>query len=162
MGETIMNETISRSEAATVGMMARSALGLRPIRSASLPEVRGMRVTLLLAATFVMCLGDLWMTLLYATSIGMIESNPIARAVMEHDCPQILAGWKLSTMALSTGILFWARRFKYAELATWVCFLTMAALTLHWLNYSTQVSSFTPELCNLAMSDDPRWVTIGE
>lgn len=135
-------------------------LRLRPLAEATTPAVRGVRVTLLLAATTLMCLADLWMTLLYATSIGMIESNPFARAVMEHNSPQILTGWKLATMVLSNGILFWARRLTYAEVATWFCFLTMVGLSVHWLNYASEVSSFTAELSTLAMSEDPRWVNM--
>ncbi len=133
---------------------------LSSLSQARTPRVRSLRVSLLLAATCLMCLADLWMTLLYATSIGMIESNPIARAVMEHDSPYMLAGWKLATVVLSNGILFWNRRVWYAELATWLCFLTMAALSVHWLNYSNQVSSYTTELSMLAMTEDPRWVTM--
>ena len=63
-------------------------------------------------------------------------------------------------MVLSTGILFWARRLKYAEVATWVCFVVMTCLSVHWLNYSNEVSTFTPEFSALAMSEDPRWVNL--
>jgi hypothetical protein len=38
----------------------------------------------------------------------------------------------------------------------------MACLTVHWLSYATAASRFTPEFAALAMSDDPRWITLDD
>jgi Na+/proline symporter len=133
---------------------------LAPLAEAFTPEGRGARVVILLGATGIMCLGDLAMTLMYITSIGMSESNPIARAVMEHNSPAFVVVWKLATMGLGLGILFWARRTRVAEVATWVCFLVMAALCVHWLGFTGTVSAFSTEYAALAAADDPQWVSM--
>jgi hypothetical protein len=123
-------------------------------------EGRARRVTLLLAATALMCLGDLSLTLTYVTSMGMVESNPIARAVMEGHSPAFVVLWKLATMAVGLGILFWARRTRGAEVATWLCFLVMAGLCVHWLGFTTAISSLPSEYAAMAALDDPRWVSM--
>src|SRR5207253_1891873 len=69
------------------------------------PEGRARRVTILLVATALMCLGDLTLTMTYITSMGMVETNPIARAVMASNSPGFVVVWKLTTMALGLGIL---------------------------------------------------------
>jgi hypothetical protein len=136
-----------------------SWFGLALARSFS-AEGRARRVTILLVATALMCLGDLALTLTYVTSMGMVENNPIARAVMEHNSPGFVVVWKLATMAIGLGILFWARRTKGAEVATWLCFLIMCALCVHWLGFAMAVSNLSPEYAAMAALDDPRWVSM--
>jgi hypothetical protein len=130
------------------------------LEQAFTPEGRGQRVILLLVAIALMCLGDLALTLTYATSMGMAEDNPIARAIMLNNSPAFVVIWKLSTMALGFGILFWARKTKGAEIATWLCFLIMSALCVHWLGFTAAMANLPPEYAATAAIDDPRWVSM--
>ena len=124
------------------------------------PDNRSRRVLFLLAATALMCFGDLALTLTYTTSTGMVETNPIARAVMAHNSPLFVVVWKLATMVVGLGILCWVRKARAAEIAAWVCFLIMVALCLHWLSFATVISGLPPDYAQLASLDDPRWVSM--
>jgi len=131
-----------------------------PVSQAFTPSSRAQRVTILLIATFLMCMADLALTLTFVTSIGMVEANPLARSVMEHGSPLLIVLWKLATVVLGLGILFWARRNKGAEVGTWVCFAAMAALSIHWLSYTGAVSSMDSDYARMACVDDPRFISI--
>ena len=124
------------------------------------PLCRPRRVTILLIATAVMCLGDLALTLTYITSMGMVETNPIARAVMASNSPSFVVLWKLATMVLGLGILFWARRTKGAEVAAWLCYLIMCGLCVHWSGFAEAVSDSPLDYTAIASLDDPRWVNM--
>jgi hypothetical protein len=123
---------------------------------------RARRVTILLIATALLCLGDLALTMTYVTSMGMVESNPIARAVMTDHSPSFVVLWKLASMALGLGILFYARRTKGAEIAAWLCFLVMGALTIHWFCFAATVAHLPFEYVDMASADDPRWVNMAK
>lgn len=123
------------------------------------PERRPKRVMVLLIATLAMSVADLAMTLTYATSVGMMEVNPIARAVMETGSPWMLTVWKLATAGLGLGILFYCRRFRKAEAASWLCCAVMTALTVHWMGFNHRVTDFSEEYAALNQHhDDPHWV----
>jgi hypothetical protein len=132
----------------------------RPVSQAFTPDSRAQRVTILLFATCLMCLADLALTLTFVTSIGMVEANPLARSVMEHGSPSLVVLWKLTTMAVGLGILFWARRSKGAELGTWICFLVMAALSFHWFSFTGEVTQPDSDYAQIASLDDPRFISI--
>ena len=55
----------------------QSLLGwaFRPLSDALTPQARVTRILMLVAATLVMCVGDLYMTLTYAMSVGMISTS---------------------------------------------------------------------------------------
>lgn len=128
-------------------------------RAAICGSARSKRVVALLVATLAMSLADLAMTLTYATSVGMMELNPIARAVMATGSPWFLALWKLATVGLGLGILFTYRRFWKTEAATWLCFAMMAALTVHWIGFNKNVTDFSEDYAALAdYQDHPHWV----
>jgi uncharacterized BrkB/YihY/UPF0761 family membrane protein len=133
---------------------------LVPLREASRPELRSLRVTILLLATCLMCLADLALTLTFVTTTGMLEANPLARSVMEHNSPGLVVVWKLATMVLGLGILYWIRRNKWAEVGSWVCFAVMAALSIHWFTYTGVMASPESEYAAMAAADDPRFISI--
>jgi hypothetical protein len=135
---------------------------ISPLRDALTPRVRGIRVLLLCLATLCMALGDLMMTLTYVTSVGMVENNPLARAVMEQGSAALVVVWKMTTIALGLGILTWKRHSRAAEIGAWVVFAAMLALSIHWVNFNHAVASMCPEYSHLAMTGDPRWVVIAE
>lgn len=124
------------------------------------PCCRSRRVLVILAGVVLMSLGDLYMTLQYLLHFGLLESNPMARAIIQHGSPWILAAWKLCTLILAVGILAFARRRLSAELGTLFCCGVMAWLTVRWIHYSDQVSSTTRDAQALLHTDESRWVTL--
>lgn len=125
------------------------------------PRHRTARIVGLLAGILLLSLADLYMTLLYLKSFGMAEVNPFARAIIEHNSPAGLILWKLCTVSLAIGILFYARRRATAEFAALFCCGVLLWLTLRWASYNTQVSDYTRDLNSIAASpDDPAWVSM--
>ena len=128
---------------------------------AAAPEVRGKRVAILLAAISLLSLGDLYLTLTYATSMGMFESNPLARFIMSFGSPALVASWKLGSTLLACSIFFWARRSRYAELGVWGCTLLLAWLTCHWGAYMDQIHEMNQEIVLIdTHTTDGSWVSM--
>jgi Domain of unknown function (DUF5658) len=124
------------------------------------PECRATRVTALLIGIVLLSLGDLYMTLLHLVNFGMLEQNPLAREIMAHNSPAALVVWKLITVGLAVGILFWARRRPAAELAALFCCGVLTWLTLRWSSYSEQMADLTHGLTSMTQEDEPHWVTM--
>jgi hypothetical protein len=101
---------------------------------------RSRRVVLLLAAVALMSVADLALTLEYATSVGLFEGNPVARAVMSYNSASLLAAWKLSSVGVCLWILFRTRHTRSGEVGAWVCFGTLAWLTVCWTGYNSQMA----------------------
>ncbi|MDX2147750.1 MAG: DUF5658 family protein [Planctomycetota bacterium] len=135
----------------------RSFLDVR--RAASLPA-RSERVVILLIAMAVFNLADLYMTLLFSTSVGMIESNPLARLVMEYNCPNLLTAWKLGSLTLTLVILYWARKTRVAEFAAWLALVVLVWLTIQWDLYSAEMHTLTPGLVTMAELHADKWVAL--
>lgn len=129
---------------------------------ATSPECRGLRVVILLLATFLMGVADLALTLTYVTSMGMVELNPLARFIMEHGSVQAVALFKFGAMTINGGILYVFRQRRIAEIAAWICFLVMAALSIKWGMYASHMSSFASELHETMIVDDARFVMMSE
>lgn len=125
-------------------------------------QARCERVTLLVFATMMLAAGDLYMTLTFLTTVGMVEANPIARLVMEHQSPAIIVLWKLATTALGLGILYKLRTRVGAEVGAWVCFIALAALAFHWLGYVRATSHAGDEYHVVASVTDDRFVRMVE
>ena len=140
----------------------RAVLGwaFRPLSDTLTPQARITRIVLLVATTLIMCMGDLYMTLVFALNIGMIEANPIARTVIQQHPIAVVVIWKLATVLFFGVVLFVARRTRAAEVGAWCCFFVMTALTVHWFSYSNNVSEFTSEFAALAMSEEPGWINL--
>jgi hypothetical protein len=124
------------------------------------PRCRSKRVIALLVGVVFMSLGDLYMTLQHLTQFGMLEANPFAHAIMQYGSSWGLGAWKLSTVALAAGILFWARRRASAEAGALVCCLIMTWLTVRWVRYSDHLTSITRDAPELVQGDDRRWVSL--
>lgn len=124
------------------------------------PECRSQRVLVILVGIVLMSLGDLYMTLEYLLHFGMLESNPLARAIIQHGSPWVLGAWKLCTLILAVGILVFARRRVSAELGALFCCGVMAWLTVRWIHYSDQVGEATRYQQALVEFDEGRWVTL--
>jgi hypothetical protein len=128
---------------------------------AAAPEIRGKRVAILLVAITLLSLGDLYLTLTYATSMGMYESNPLARFIMSFGSPALVATWKIGSLLLACTIFYWARRSRYAEMGVWACTLLLAWLTCHWGAYMDQVHEIDQNIALVeARHIDGTWVTM--
>ena len=101
---------------------------------------------------------DLALTLTYATTIGMMEVNPLARAVMRLGSPLLVVLWKLVTAGFGIGTLLYFRKNRYAEVASWVCFIAMIMLLAHWLEFNHSVLSYADDIAVLSGGDFPCWV----
>ena len=124
---------------------------------------RALRVWLLVATIIVLSVADLYMTLAHLRSAGMGEANPLARIVISYQSPLLLSAWKCACVALASLILILARFRRSGEAACWLCCLVLTALTIHWMRYSTEASTYTQEINDLSARDRPaNWVSIGE
>src|SRR5262245_42434551 len=86
---------------------------------------RARRVTILLWAVLLLSAGDLAMTLEYATSVGLIESNPVARMIMTYGTRWSVVWFKCLSLLLGVAILFKLRRTRAGEFGAWVCFIAL-------------------------------------
>ncbi|MFG0305950.1 MAG: hypothetical protein ACF8Q5_07015 [Phycisphaerales bacterium JB040] len=123
------------------------------------------RVKLLLILVVALSLVDLELTLMYASTIGMPEMNPLARTLMRHGSATDLVLWKLGTIALSTGILFRLRAQRAAEIGAWIALVALAWLTGQWIAYANlhqAIADIGPVIdYDIAAMYDPNWVELG-
>ena len=154
---------LSLGPAPLTGWLEAFRLALvRPSRHSDVSR-RAQRVILALIAVLLMSLADLGLTITYATSIGMVEKNPVARAVMAWNSPAALAAWKCSTVFVGVAILFALRRYRRAEVGAWVCVAALLALSFHWVEYNQTIMSVLPAAAELAhVNHDPRFVLMPE
>jgi uncharacterized membrane protein YhfC len=121
---------------------------------------RPCRVIALLTAVVLFSLADLYMTLTHLLHFGMLEANPVARKIMQLGSPATLILWKLVTVGIAVGILFWARRRWTAEWAAAFCCFVMIWLTGRWAVYNLQAPEMTPAMQAVAQTQQPGWVTM--
>ena len=119
---------------------------------------REHRVITLLIAVALISIGDLVMTLTYATSVGMMEVNPLARMVMAFNSPMLVVLWKALTAGFGITVLTMLRSRWTAEVAAWICFAAMMMLLMHWIDFNTDIVLYTEEIANLSGSDAHCWV----
>jgi hypothetical protein len=155
----------SRSLTASTALFAGAARASLPgkfrdaLNRSADPTVRGVRVTLLLGAVALVSIVDLMLTLKLVTSVGMIEANPIARMVMQTGDTTYLTIFKMTLTAISLGAIFWCRRHKLGEIAAWICFCVMLALSLQWAFFLTKVQNeYTADWNYLQQSGHPAFV----
>lgn len=142
-----------RSAGGRRALAAVPAAGVR----AALAE-RSRRIVLLLALAAVLGLFDLALTIAYMRGAGMVELNPLARAMIDLGGAGQLIRFKLFTIATSCGILYLLRRHRQAEICAWISLTVLAALTAHWLNYNAHAHTMATLADAGAAASDPRWV----
>lgn len=139
-------------------------LALQPDRSnlgsaAIYAGVRARIVIALLAGVVLMSLGDLYMTLTYATRVGMIEANPVARFIMGYNSPALVIAFKVLTLGLGVGIIYRYRRSNYAFYAACICFGVLCWLTFRWVEYNAYAHELNSYIHILAENHkEARWV----
>ncbi len=126
------------------------------------PDARPARVLVLIAATIILSLADLYITLLYLHSGGMGEANPVARWVIGFNMPALLVVWKVATVAVASGILYFYRAQRLGELGAWTCCLILVWLTLRWQTYHAEIPELTASLNAIHTYGSERWVQMGE
>lgn len=134
------------------------------VQRASQPEVRATRVLLLLGTALIVSVADLIMTLKFVTSVGMIEANPIARWIMRSGDATTLTIFKMALTLASLGTIFYFRKKRSAEVAAWIAFAIMLALSFRWFNFVTAVEQegYTSEWHYLQQSGHPAFVMMPE
>ena len=123
-------------------------------------EARAYRVVFLLLGIAAMSVGDLILTLTYATSIGMVELNPLARLLMQHATTSYIVTFKLLSVSIACGLLFFTRRARVCELATWAAFFGLFWLTMRWVQYNDAMQHITSDVHLLVNSEPRNWVEI--
>lgn len=122
---------------------------------------RVRRINLVLLAVVLMGLADLAYTLTYMRGSGMIEANPIARAMIEIGAARQLVLYKLLTLVVCCGAIYVCRKTRQAELGAWICCSVMLLLTFHWVNYNAMMSEMTTEFAIMAeLSQIPETASI--
>lgn len=126
---------------------------------------RRWRVLVLLTLVVALSAADLYLTVMYTSTIGMPELNPLARALLRHGSVLDLVLWKLGSVTLCTGILFRLRDRRSAELGAWVAFVALALLTMQWMAYARiheDIAVMNPGIdYRMAAAYEPNWVELG-
>lgn len=122
---------------------------------------RPYRVVLLGVLIAAMSGVDLYLTMLYLTHSGMSEGNPIARAMIAYQSPEVLAAWKALTVALCVGILYLIRERRSAEIGAWVGALVLSVLMAQWSRYIAFKVDLAPEFHLVGGDVDPAFVRLG-
>lgn len=121
-------------------------------------RARGWRVVTLMIAIIAMSIGDLFMTLTYARSIGMVELNPLARYLMQAPSPAYIIMYKLGSVLIASAILFKARSTRVGELGSWLAFFGLLWLTIRWVEYSEAMVFITGHVHYFANVEQHNWV----
>ncbi|MFG0260432.1 MAG: DUF5658 family protein [Phycisphaerales bacterium JB041] len=116
----------------------------------------------LLAIIVVLSLLDLLLTLIHVTEIGLIEDNPVARFVLATGGPRLLIAAKLASVGFCTGVLFWARRRGFAELAAVFGAVVLVWLTIRWGSYIQVFAGVSASMEELEHHGQGAWVTLAE
>jgi len=126
---------------------------------------RRWRVLVLLTLVVALSAADLYLTVMYATTIGMSELNPLARALLRHGSVLDVVLWKLGSVVLCAGILFRLRDRRSAEIGAWIAFLALALLTRQWMAYTKiheTIAVMSPGIdYRMAAAQEPAWVELG-
>ncbi|GJM20015.1 MAG: hypothetical protein DHS20C14_22280 [Phycisphaeraceae bacterium] len=120
------------------------------------------RIGLLIVLIAVLSAIDLYLTLLYTSTTGMAEANPLARALLHSGSPVDVALWKTATVGMCVGLLWLSRRARVGELGAWVAVALLAWLMVHWVTFARETHQMVT-IANAVNYDfqselDPRWV----
>jgi len=121
---------------------------------------RERRVLYLLAAVVLMSLADLAITIEWVTQVGLAESNPLARWVIEQGSVGLLSFWKLATVVPAVTVFASLRAKAIAEAGAVVAFLVLCAVTAHWYGYHADTAELTHALPAFEQGVDKRWTVL--
>jgi hypothetical protein len=134
---------------------------LAPGRDASGPGRRPRRVAGVLRIVVALSLLDLVVTLVYMSTTGMFEGNPIVAylARLSGSCAPIVM-YKALTVLIAVSILYRLRTRAQAEAAAWLALLVLCAVTLQWVRYAALIMGADGDQIVQLMMTDPGWVAI--
>jgi hypothetical protein len=121
---------------------------------------RSFRVLVLCAMILLISIADLQITLMFLTSGGMAEGNPIARYIMSFDCQWLLGAWKLLLTGLACGTFICFRTRLSVELATWLCAAVMVWLAIRWGFYADYAALAAEHSIHVVSVQPHDWVSI--
>lgn len=96
---------------------------------------RPRRVQIAVAAIALLALIDLALTAWHASKLGMLEANPLARAVVAHAGLLGLSAFKVLTTGVGLGVLLAFRRRASAEVGAWACAIALGSVAVIWIPY---------------------------
>lgn len=129
------------------------------VRSAS---ARDRRVARLVIASLLLGLLDLALTLDAMSSTGMLEANPIARAIATaYGSPWPLVAFKCVPMAFGLAVLYACRRRTSAELGAWLGFGISASVIIVWMIYAVTLSGADARFLRGVAGNDGTFIRIG-
>ncbi|MBN8643835.1 MAG: hypothetical protein J0L61_01170 [Planctomycetes bacterium] len=131
----------------------RLGLMMRATRAAVLPAHKAAtsrRVMLLISAIVLMGLADLACTLIYMTTVGLPEANPIARWLAEFGSSRAVVAFKLLTMGLCCLCLYMGRTERRMEMCAWACTAILLTLSFHWIGFNRSITEHTNLIAYLA------------
>lgn len=114
----------------------------------------------LLAAIVLMSIADLAITLVWVKEIGLAESNPLARWVIEQGSAELLAAWKLITMVPAVLVFACLRDKAVAEVGSVVAAAVLAVVTLHWHAYHADADLLVHAMPSFEAGADERWTVM--
>ena len=125
-------------------------------------DARARRVVVLVLAAATLGVLDLAFTLTYARSTGIVEMNPLARAMIDLGGAPQLVRFKLLSILISGGALYAIRRRSGAEWCAWISLGILVGLSAHWARYSAIAEEIGPHLLAQAAALDQRSVVIAD
>ncbi len=121
-------------------------------RGRSIREVaRSRRIMLLILALILMSLVDLFCTITYLTSYGMVEVNPIARHMIDIGGTRQLILFKTFTMTVSCACIYFIRNTRRAEFGAWICVGVLVFLMVHWIQYNEAMDSLSSQFSTFGL-----------
>lgn len=121
---------------------------------------RPARVVSALAVVVALSIVDLDLTLVFASHTGMIETNPIARALMRDGSALGVVLWKCATVAVAVSLLYRARGTRTGELGAWLCVAVLTWLTCHWMTFSREASTMPSAMSSPWLTADASYVRL--
>jgi hypothetical protein len=101
---------------------------------------RSRRVALLLAGIVAASGADLAVSLVHLRTLGLVEANPIAVFLVQSTgSALVLSAYKAATVLLCVGLLYRLRRRLAAEAAAWCAIAIMAAMSVQWVRYMSEI-----------------------
>ena len=102
-------------------------------------KARTRRIVELLTIVWVLALVDLFFTIWAHHFTALRELNPFASLLLKHHQIASLAIVKIIFTAIGTGIFWFLRKYKPAEIALWCVMFVYVALMVRWSDYTAQV-----------------------
>ncbi|MEM9084088.1 MAG: hypothetical protein AAGB34_10875, partial [Planctomycetota bacterium] len=82
-----------------------------------------------------------------------IEMNPLARFIVGFGSPALLIAFKMASIAVTCGSLYFVRNFRLGEIGAVISFVVLAVLSLQWAQYNNTVLSDEKVIAALMTSE---------